>query len=257
MYRYVKLIILSLLICLAAGMPVYAAGGELTKDSISLFIKANEAYNKAEYKKAAGLYENIIKTVQNGYLFFNLGNCYLKSGQLGKAVLNYKKAQKLIPEFEDLNSNLDYARGQTKDKIENKDYFQMLGGLFFWHYFFNLQKSLIIFLALNFLLFLILGILLFYPKGVFKWFLIIISVLYLCIGSSALVKIYGNYYVKEGVVTAPEIEIRSGDAINNVVLFKLHEGTEVLVQQARGNWLKVKIADGKKGWTQISGVDTI
>ena len=47
------------------------------------------------------------------------------------------------------------------------------------------------------------------------------------------------------------------DDINNVVLFKLHEGTEFRVREIKENWLKIELVDGKKGWIKKAGADII
>ena len=66
----------------------------------------------------------------NGHLYYNLGNAYLRSGQLGRAILNYKRAQILIPRDADLNFNLRYALDQAQDAISSDQNF--LKQAFFW-----------------------------------------------------------------------------------------------------------------------------
>ena len=36
--------------------------------------------------------------------------------------------------------------------------------------------------------------------------------------------------------------------LNSEGIFKLHEGTKVVVLDRIDNWMKIKIADGKQGW---------
>ena len=51
-------------------------------------------------------------------LYFNLGNAYLESDDLGRAILSYLRALALTPRDTDVSTNLDLARSQTVDQIE-------------------------------------------------------------------------------------------------------------------------------------------
>src|SRR6185295_12270070 len=51
-------------------------------------------------------------------IYFNLGNSYYKTNNIGYAILNYERAKKLSPDDEDINVNLKLANQKTEDKIE-------------------------------------------------------------------------------------------------------------------------------------------
>ena len=82
-------------------------------------VMANERFERGEYSEAAQQYESLI---DHGYsdltLYFNLGNAYLESDDLGRAILNYLRALVLSPRDPDILTNLDLARSQTVDQIE-------------------------------------------------------------------------------------------------------------------------------------------
>jgi tetratricopeptide (TPR) repeat protein len=237
--------------------PVASARNDSDQDITTIFIKANEAYNTGEFQQAAELYETALREIQNGYLYYNLGNCYFKMDKIGQALLNYRRAQKLIPRFEDLISNLKYARQETKDKIESKGYSQVLKKIFFWYYLFNKKELIAAFLTLNFVFFLLAGIRIYFKTDTVKWILLLVSIIYLILGASGFARIYQEHYGREGVITAEEVPVRSGNGVNNVILFKLHEGTEFLIDDMKGDWLKIKLSDGKKGWIQNTGAGII
>jgi tetratricopeptide (TPR) repeat protein len=76
----------------------------------ALFTAANAAYAKRHYQRAIALYQKIdTQGYQSGPLFFNLGNAYYKTGAIGRAVLYYEKARRLMPRDADLQANLTYA----------------------------------------------------------------------------------------------------------------------------------------------------
>ncbi|MFW5916294.1 MAG: tetratricopeptide repeat protein, partial [Bacteroidota bacterium] len=50
---------------------------------------------------------------------YNLGNAYYRKNQLAPAILNYEKALLRDPGNENINHNLELARTQITDKVEN------------------------------------------------------------------------------------------------------------------------------------------
>ena len=75
------------------------------------FDQANAAFAGQRYAEAASGYEDVIR--QNGYsapVLFNLGSAYYLDGKLGRAILNYERAQLLAPRASDIAANLSIAR---------------------------------------------------------------------------------------------------------------------------------------------------
>lgn len=85
----------------------------------ALFIRANGLYGDEHYADAAAVYERILAGgVESGAVHFNLGNAYLKAGDVGRAVLAYERARRLDPGDPDLRANLDFARELARDVVE-------------------------------------------------------------------------------------------------------------------------------------------
>ena len=106
-------------------------------------------YSKKQYAKSADAYETLIqKGVRNGYLFYNLGNAYIRMGETGSAILNYVRAKSLIPRDENLAANLKFAIQQTQDKIEPPP-LRTLNILFFWVNDFSLNELIFFSICLN------------------------------------------------------------------------------------------------------------
>jgi hypothetical protein len=79
-----------------------------------LFYIANDFYQRALYTEAAERYESILQHgVENGALYYNLGNAWLKSGHVGQAIWAYLQASRWIPRDPDLQSNLTYAQSRA------------------------------------------------------------------------------------------------------------------------------------------------
>ena len=56
--------------------------------------------------------------VVNGRLEYNIGNCHLQAGDVGRAILHYSRAQRLIPRDPLLADNLAVARSRCLTPIE-------------------------------------------------------------------------------------------------------------------------------------------
>jgi hypothetical protein len=85
----------------------------------AVFAHANRLYEEGGYEEAAAKYEEIVASdLQNGRVYYNLGNAYFKQEKLGLAILNYERAHRLMSRDEDIKANLAYARSQIVDKIE-------------------------------------------------------------------------------------------------------------------------------------------
>lgn len=120
--------IVILFMFLAGGMAVpaadnaVAANSDLISDAgaLSKFMTAAAAYKAEDHDKAIAAYEAILRGgKESGALYYNLGNSYFKKGSLGKAILNYERARRLIPRDGDLNFNLAYARQLVEQRIRN------------------------------------------------------------------------------------------------------------------------------------------
>ncbi len=82
------------------------------------FQKGNEFYQKGDYQQAVEMYETALATgYESAELYYNLGNSYFKSNQIGKTILNYERAKKLAPRDEDILFNLEIAQLYVVDKI--------------------------------------------------------------------------------------------------------------------------------------------
>ena len=109
-------------------------GGCFAVDRLSaeeLYFEANRAYKESQYLQAIDGYLELLGLGYiNGHVYYNLANAYVRSGQLGKAILNYERAKVLIPRDADLKFNLRYALDQRQDAISSPQNF--LRQAFFW-----------------------------------------------------------------------------------------------------------------------------
>jgi SH3-like domain-containing protein len=63
--------------------------------------------------------------------------------------------------------------------------------------------------------------------------------------------------LKEAIVFAPTITVKSSPNENSVDLFVIHEGSKVQVIDKVGEWYKIRIANGSIGWLPLETVKAI
>ena len=229
-----------------------------TADPSHIFLAANQAYKEGRYEQAAALYENLLSLkIVNGSVCYNLGNSYLKAGKIGKALVNYRRAELFMPRNEDLQANIQFALQQTTDKIEGRDPYSYVKSFCFWYSRLTIKELVAIFLIANMGLW---GIALFqlFKTKEYLWLVLYVFIASaILFGASAAIKLYSFYYKPGGVVIAREITVRSGGSINDTALFGLHEGAEFDWLDESDGWIKIQLRDGKKGWVQKETVEKV
>lgn len=108
--RCLRALLLAFL-CFSVSAPVIAAAGQ-NDPALVIFEEANRLYEQGKYEEAAAAYLKIVDSgVVSPAVYFNLGNAYFKSGQLGMAIVSYRRAQQLAPRDPDIRANLQFVRG--------------------------------------------------------------------------------------------------------------------------------------------------
>jgi tetratricopeptide (TPR) repeat protein len=254
-------IYIAFFICMMFGSPTSFAMDR--NDIIKLYTQGNEFFRQANenrrpqqakelYTKAVMRYERIVKEgkIKNGKLFYNIGNIYFRMGDIGRAILNYRRAQYFIPDDPNLYQNLAYARSRRFDKIEEKQQTKMLKTLLFWHYDLSSKTRSIIFIVCFALLWFGASIRLFSKKTIKRWYLAGTGIVAFLFLTSLLYEITIERKNKAGVILAEEVLGRKGDSEAYQPSFKepLHAGTEFSLVEERERWVHIELNDGRRCW---------
>jgi len=218
------------------------------QDTASKIARANDLYLNRNYTEAAALYEELIqKDFHNGYLYYNLGNAYMRQGKTGPAILNYLRAETWIPRDENLDANLRFALQKTEDNLYLKT-----GGwlktLIFWVDDLNASEHLKLLLGANFLFFSsLIGWTL---RRSDSWNLVrkILLLLLILTAAGTGIKFYTQDRDLQGVILAKQVDVKSGQGESNVTLFQLHEGAVVKIRREQNGWVEIEIPGDPKGW---------
>jgi tetratricopeptide (TPR) repeat protein len=250
-------VVLVIVLVLGAIVPS-AAQSEVSPTEAML--RANQHYEAGEFAEAINIYQAIIGAgVTNSDLYYNLANAYFKQGELGRAIVNYRRAQLLSPRDSDIATNLSIARAQTIDKLEDET---GLGNLVQkadqW---LTLNEAAVLALALWVLVcyFAVLAILLPRQRWMFSWVMVGVGAL-LVIGVFSIAnRLYVEWRSPPAVVVAPEVAVTSGpgDAGQYLVEFNLHAGAELYILESRPAWRRIKLPGDLQGWLPAEAVETV
>lgn len=221
------------------------------------FIKALEAYKTGDFPAAVAGLEAIAQNgVHNGALYYNLGNAHLKNGDLGRAILWYERAAKLIPGDPDLEFNLDYARSLAKDAAD-ESVLPLVRIFFFWNY--QLSSRAIVVLAVG-------GNLVFWCLAI-AWRLssrpmLRRAAVVVLIPSIVLVMTAGfNFHAasnsRQAIILPETVSIRSGWEQTSTELFVLHAGAKVQVVKSATDYLMIRFSKDKIGWVSRNSLGLI
>lgn len=228
----------------ARGMSLEAAN--------ALTQKAGSAYTNGDVTTALLLYDSVDTSYNSASLQVNLGNCHFRTGNVPRAILHYERALRLDPGADDALANLEFARQQLADRITELPGFafgstwgQIRGGRDVDHWARRaLWACLALFLALG------IGILLrrrgvkrvaYGAAGVF----LLATVVSVAFASVRHAEVTDD---SEAIIMVPKVDVRSEPSEAATVLFVLHKGTKVSVQQVRDEWSEVKLPNGSIGW---------
>jgi hypothetical protein len=229
-----------------------------TQDLDTRFGLANKAYADEDYQQAIELYSKILEEgVESGEVYFNLGNTYYKTNDLGRAILYYEKARRYIDGDPALEQNLKLTQLRIVDKIES------IPELFLVEWWTEIIHtfSLDTLLWLNFSLFttvvvLIIALLL-YSRKFFYRLIWVCSILFILVLVITLSVIYEFETTKFGVILEEKVSVISEPDMDGTEVFILHEGTKVKINRNLNNWLEISIPDGKIGWLKQTSLEVI
>lgn len=249
--------VLVLLFIAVLTLQLFAAQTDLR----ALMEQGNAAYQAGNYQEALRLYQNILQEgATSGELCFNLGNAYFRLGDMGRAILYYERARRLLPRSESVSFNLRLANLYVKDRIEVPPPF------FLYRWYKHLTDSMT---ARGWGL--LLSLLLFFSALltlVCQWFelkftrvLKKIALMLAVVGLLVLTPFISRYNYeansREAIVLSPVVTCLAAPQLGSTELFVVHCGTKVKILGTDGEWYKIELLDGKQGWALQRDVEKI
>jgi len=240
----------------------------------SLFTQANQFFREANtitndpdqaqklYEKAILNYEKIVSDgrIKNSKLYYNLGNAYFLKEDLGRAILNYRRAESLDKADTNIQKNLAFARSRRIDKVEVKTEERILETLFFWHYDFSIKTKFLITCICMAIVCISGMVMLWRSKSAGTVATaVIFGLMTASLLTSVIVETRSRANTISGVITAGQVVARQGDGPNYPASFKdpLHAGTEFDLLERRSGWFHVMLSDDSEGWIPDNAAELI
>ncbi|HXV61873.1 MAG TPA: tetratricopeptide repeat protein [Vicinamibacteria bacterium] len=226
------------------------------------FLRAEALYQEQHYDEAIEAYEAMrAQGIEDGTLYYNLGNAYFKAGRLGRAVLNYERARELLPGDPDVRANLAFANELVAESVEPPPLPLLIRWAVDWYE--RLRPSTLArILSLAFLV-----------GGSAVTFLLsqrwpalrtpmqialgVSVAAALASGTSLLAKLDAEASRHDAIVLTENAYVRSGPGEASPRLAEIHEGLKVRVLSQRESWLQVELANGLNGWIPSEQVERI
>lgn len=251
-------LLLSLMLCAWVNMQASTLS---RSDADALELRAQEAYAIGDHANALQLFDSIATTHSSVDLFYNIGNCHFKLGDVPRSILNYERALRLDPGAQDVQANLDMARAQVVDRIDKLPGFalgatwgKLRGGsdVDQWARW-AMWGCVAMFLAFG------LGALV-----QFRWLrslalglgagLLLFTLVSLAFAAWRSGEIRDT---SEAIILAAKVDARSEPRDGGPVLFVLHKGTKVTLIQTQDAWHEVALPNGNIGWMPAKSMERI
>ncbi len=192
--------------------------------------------------------------------WFNLGNALLRGGEVGDAILAYRRAERLDPTDDDIAANLAEARRRVDRPIQaDATDVDFVGVAAWWHVF---GTSTRLWIAVG--AWLVFWVLLdrrlagggrrtdereattsLWRAGLGGS----LAIAVICAGTVTADRVLPDWR-PVGVLVRPDVVLRSGNgaSFEPAIEEPLSEGVEFAILEARPGWWRVRLPDGTTGW---------
>lgn len=195
----------------------------------------------------------------SGALRYNIGNCYLLAGDIGRAVLWYKRAQRLTPGDPLLAENLSVARSRCLSPIRDTRASALKRTALFWHYSTAISTRITLGLVAYALAWLLLGVWRFRRQRPLAWTAGVAMLLAVATGGSAIVQHWMDRNRPAGVITELDVPVYNGPSQRSNRRFEqpLQPGVEFTLRERRGGWWWIELEGAESGWIAAGAAELV
>jgi len=218
------------------------------------FAKANHEYAQGHFKEAIDGYETQARARQwSANVFYDLGNAYFRTGDFGRAILNYERALALERHHPEAAANLQIARDEARalemQQSSPERYLQFASVN---------QYSIAAAIAFWVGAFCTVALILARRRSAR---LIALSILSFSVCALAIFAAYeidhGNKGCALAIITGDNVQARlaTADTANSVLA--LPPGSEVKILSTRGDWIYAALPNNLRGWIPAKNAEPV
>ena len=248
-------------------------------DPLALAASAQSAYDRgietlrtdptasaAAFRESARRWQELVdRGIENGPLEFNLGNAYLQSGDLGRAIAAYLRAEQLMPGDPDLERNLAQARSRVEHSFERSGGTILVESVAQWWHLVPLGVRMGLAWSCWALFWALLLLRILAPRAAtgsdgrrMAWRGATAATLavWLVLGGSIVADELLRWARPRAVLVEPGVVLRkgNGEGFEQAFTQTLGPGVECVVLEERPGWLRLELPDGRTGWVKSSQV---
>lgn len=260
-----------LFVSVLAAAPNVSAGAPNT-NLVGLLDEATETYRAAMgatsrderlhlFQRSESLFAQLTSGpdgLQSAGLQTNLGNAALQAEHLGTAILAYRRALWIDPDYEQAEQNLEHARSLLPDWVPRNSAWGGRDSFLGWTQRLTQRErwrsAAAIFLGASFCL----SAAVRWDRSLLRNMAIILVILW-CVLIVSTLWLEWQVPLADAVVIRSEAIVRAADAMNAPARFSepLPEGTEVRVVEEREGWVQIQLADGRDGWLRLTDLEFV
>jgi tetratricopeptide (TPR) repeat protein len=218
------------------------------------FAKANQEFAQGHFEEAISGYEALIRAGQwSANVFYDLGNAYFRTGDFGRAILNYERALALEQHHPEATANLQIARDEAHAleiqpssperylQFASVNQYSIAAATAFW-------LAIFAMFALIF-------------KRRRSTRAIAVSI---CCLLALAVAVYAIFTLERGskgqalaVVTGKDVQARlaTADTANSVLALPV--GSEIKILSTRGDWIYAALPNNLRGWIPAKNAEQV
>lgn len=248
---------LGLLLCLAS-VSALATGGA---DPARLMAEGNQAYTEGDLDGAVTSYREAIALGGDAAeLHYNLANTHARSGELGRAIASYLRAQRRAPRDGDIRRNLEWVRSHTRDlELVGQGLPPVIAQLDRIAHTLAVREWGLLLLVLSWLA--ALPVAWSWRQGVLESGLrrLVIGLVacVVAVGAVTTTRWYEEHWRRTAVVVVGEVEVRSGPATTFPELFRIHDGLTLQIRGEREGWSRVGLGGDWVGWVPTGTLESV
>jgi tetratricopeptide (TPR) repeat protein len=216
------------------------------------FARANDEFAKGNFPEAIRGYESLVKQRQwSAPLFYDLGNAYFRTGEFGRAILNYERARILDPQQPETTPNLALAREQARAlELQRQRVETLLEHV--------PTGRLVIGAAVGFWVLAFAGVVAVFSRrrSSVQIALALSGALTLIVCAALTCQIENNRR-NLAVVVEPDVRARVATADNAGTVLQLPPGSEVRVLSRRGDWAYAELPNNLRGWINAASIESV
>ena len=237
-----------------------AGAGPETDNLNALFEKACDLYEKGDFDSARVEFEAIeSQGLRNASVYYNLGNCYYREGEIGRAVADYRRALMLAPRDGDIKANLalvrasagsgdttgTYGRGSVTGLPLRLVSPRQLQSTSYGAYYLASVFSLgVLFLRGR-------------ARRISAYGLVACVLVFALAFGLSRYGIAKFRSVSEAVIITDQAELKSGPGNAFQEISTLADGLELRLRARSGMWVEVQLPTGEVGWVREKDLETI